>query len=101
MQQIGNLLANYKLPEKPLKKTGGGKRAGIVEQFVIELNKEREGTKYPPVTGQYIGIKLSVIKGEDELWRFYAECQDYKRSTGKTFSQRFWGGFKKQEWKKR
>ena len=69
------------------------KRAEIIEQFVIEINKERVGSKYPLVTGRMIAIKLSHLKVIDELFYFMSICRDAKRR-GDSFSRCFWGKLK-------
>lgn len=74
-------------------------RAHIVSIFVDEINKEREGTKYKPVTGRGMAIKLSVFKTNEELYEFLSICRDFKKRHG-SFSKRFFGGFKPQSWKK-
>lgn len=78
--------------DKPL-----NERQGILKMFVDEINKERIGTKYKPVTGRGIAMKLSMLKTNQELYEFLSECRDYK-SRHKSFGKRFFGGSKKQEW---
>jgi len=95
MKSLFDLLQNYKPPEKSL-----NPRAELIKKFIDEIDSERVGTRYGKVNQKHVAIMLSILKTNDELHRFYAECLDYKRATGKTFSQRFFGGFRKQNWKK-
>lgn len=89
---INNLFENFKLPEKE-KSRITNERQEIISQFVDEINKERIGTKYKPVTGRAIAIKLSILKTNQELYQFLSECRDYKNRQG-FFGKRFFGGFK-------
>lgn len=90
--RIGDFgLVKYKKQEK--KRGITSERQSVVKMFVDELNAERDVTKYKPVTGQQIGVKLSVFKTTGELYEFLSECRDYKNRNG-SFSKRFWGGFK-------
>ena len=94
MLRIGNLgLVKYKKPDK--KKRGiTNEMQVIIKDFVDEINKERAGSKYKPVTGKQIAVKLlTVFKTKQELYEFFSECKDYKNRNG-SFSKRFWGGFK-------
>jgi hypothetical protein len=93
MKSLFDLLQNYKPPEKSL-----NPRASLIKEFIDEIDNERVGTAFKKVDPKWIAIKLGVLKTNDELCRFLAECRDYKRS-GKSFSQRFFGGFHKQSWK--
>lgn len=68
------------------------KRASIVKMFVDKINKEREGTKWPPVTGKRMAIKLSKQRtgmSDGDLFAFYKECADHK-----CFSSYFFWRFK-------
>ena len=83
--------------EKPKKKKGiTNERQTIVKSFVDEINKERDVTKLKPVTGRQIGVKLGVLKTNEELYEFLSICKDYKNRHG-SFGKRFWGGFKEKK----
>jgi len=91
--RIGDLgIVKYKKPEKE-KRGITNERQSIVKEFVDEINKERDGTKYKPVTGRGIAMKLSILKSNEELYQFLSECRDYKNRQG-SFGKRFFGGYK-------
>jgi hypothetical protein len=93
MKSLFDLLQNYKPPERSL-----NPRASLIKEFIDEINKERIGTKYKPVSAKCIAIKLGVFKCNEQLVDFLAECRDFKRANG-SFSKRFFGGYHKQNWK--
>lgn len=68
-------------------------RQEIISQFVEEINRERLGTKWRPVSERGIAIKLSVLKTNQEMYEFLSECKDYKNRNG-SFGKRFFGGYK-------
>lgn len=68
-------------------------RADIIRQFVEEINAERVGTKYKPVSGRAIAMKLSHLKDNGTLYYFLSQCKDYKNRNG-SFSKYFWGALK-------
>jgi hypothetical protein len=86
-------LVKYQKPIKEKKKGITNERQSIVKQFVDELNKERDVTKYKPYQDKYIAVKLGVLKTNQELYEFLSECRDYKNRNG-SFGKRFFGGFK-------
>lgn len=86
-----NLFQDFKI-EKPKDKITN-ERQSIIKEFVDEINKERIGTKFKPVTGRLIGVKLGILKTNRELYAFLSECKDYKNRGGQ-FGKRFFGGFK-------
>lgn len=90
MEHIGNL---FNLPEKPRKI--GGQRALIVEQFCDELDK-KVGEKYlSPITKKWktqqkvnrawIAVKLSHLKGNQELFDFLSQCRQSRSGFAKCF----------------
>ena len=81
------------LKEKPqIKQGANSERASVIEEFVHEINKERIGTKYKPVSGKQIAIKLSHLKLQD-LYTFLSLAKDYKNRQG-VFGKFFWGALK-------
>ncbi len=68
-------------------------RAWIISQFLEEINRERIGTKYKPMTGRGVAIKLGHLKDNHTLYYFLSECRDYKNRGG-AFSKRFFGSLK-------
>lgn len=68
-------------------------RQGILKQFLEEINKERVGTKYKPLTGRAVAIKLSHLKDNHTLYFFLSQCKDYKNRQG-SFSKYFFGALK-------
>ena len=85
-----DVMSEYKIKEKP-KSTITNQRQDFTKKFVEEINKQREGTKYKPVTGQAIAIKLGHVKTED-LYAFYKVCKSNKGKTG--FSGAFFAKLK-------
>lgn len=70
-------------------------RQYVLSQFVDEINKERLGTSYKPITGRYVAVKLAHIKDMHTLYWFLSECKDSKNRNG-SFSKRFFGSLKVQ-----
>lgn len=68
-------------------------RQDILRQFQEEINKERIGTKYKPMTGRGIAMKLAHVKDKHTLYYFLSECKDYKNRNG-SFSKYFFGRLK-------
>jgi hypothetical protein len=72
------------------------RRQEVVKEFVDAINLERQGTKYKPVTGKQIAIRLGGLPTR-ELELFLAECNDYRNRNG-SFGKRFYGGFKEHDY---
>lgn len=68
-------------------------RAYILSEFVEEINKERINTKFKPITGRAVAMKLSHIKDKFTLRAFLSDCRDYKNRKG-SFSKCFFGSLK-------
>lgn len=68
-------------------------RADIIRQFMEEINKERVGTKWKPVTGRAVAIKVGHLKDNHTLYYFLSTCKDYKNRHG-SFSKAFFGSLK-------
>jgi hypothetical protein len=81
-------LSAYKLEQKRI----NSRRSLILNQFQETINKEREGTKWKPLTGKAIAIKTSHLNLA-ELEYFYSLCKDYKQRNG-SFSKCFFGALK-------
>ena len=72
---------------------------GLIREFMEELNKERIGTKYKPLTFMAVKMKLYAIrKNKQDLREFLSNCRDYKNRNG-SFSKIFFGATKKYETK--
>jgi len=67
------------LPENKI----NSERAMLINDFLVEINKEREGTTYKPMTARGVAIKLGHIP-TNELYYFYKVCFKSK-SFGRTF----------------
>jgi len=89
MQTIFDTLKDFKLPEKTIR----SERAEIIKSFVDEINLERKDTKWKPVTGKGIAMKLSHLKNNFELYSFFSTCKDYKNRGGH-FGKCFFGSLK-------
>ena len=88
-------ISNYIRPE--VKTTSArSQREEILNKFFDRIDKEREGTGWPPVNRRLYAIRLNTaFKNVWALEEFYAECNDAPCG----FGRRFFGGFKKQTWK--
>lgn len=62
----------------------------VINQFKDELNKERVGTKYKPLSFIAVKMKLLKIKELRELYSFLSVCRDSKNRQG-SFSRAFFG----------
>ncbi len=67
-------------------------RQSVVKMFLDKLNDERKNTKYKPLTGRAVAIKLSHLDLRD-MYAFYKSCEVYERKTG-SFSRAFFGALK-------
>lgn len=94
MQEIKDVLKEYKIKKTVLTNN----RQSLLKDFVDNLNLERVGTKYKPLTGKVVAIKLFHLS-EFDLSAFYSMCKDYQRRHG-SFSKYFWGALKEPKWKK-
>lgn len=90
MKTLGELI-NEK--EKPKENKITNERQYVISLFVDEINKERINTKYKPITGRAVAIKLGLLKTNHDLYAFLSECRDYKHRKG-SFGKRFFGGAK-------
>ena len=87
MQSTQSLFANFQLPTPTTK--ARNEREELLEQFVAEINREREGTNYKPVTFMAIKVKTAHLDLYD-LKYFYRQCLLYKGG----FSKCFFGALK-------
>jgi len=80
MEHIANLFG------QKIKKTRfANERQEIIQKFVDGINKEREGTKYKPMTWKAVNGKLSHIKNIETLRDFYKDCKKSKNFGAKFF----------------
>lgn len=94
MLSINSITEQYQpIPLKVQKTAIRSERAYIISQFVEAINVERIGTKFKPITGRAVAIKLGILKTNQELYEFLSECKDYKNRHD-SFGKRFFGGFK-------
>lgn len=84
MQTIGNILEKFEIKKSSIT----SKRQMLLKDFVENLNLERSGSKYPPLTGKVVAIKLFHLS-EFDLSAFYSSCKDAQRRNG-SFSKYFW-----------
>lgn len=90
-----NLFKNYNFTTP--KSKASGERGIIIEMFVDALNKEREGTKWKPLTK--IGIKKLAIdinrhpmlKSNQQLYDFYSLCKEAQSRPRGSFSGKCYG----------
>lgn len=67
-------------------------RQFVIKQILEEINKERIGTKYKPMTGRGVAMKVSHIPTKD-LYYLLSICKDSKNRCG-SFSKCFFGSLK-------
>lgn len=89
--KIGNV-SLFKL-DKIQKSKITSERQSILAQFLEEINKERVATKWKPMTGKGVAMKLSHLKDNNTLYYFLSQCKDYKHRNG-SFSKYFFGALK-------
>lgn len=77
---------------KPVSKISS-ERQMVLKEFVDEINKERIGTTWKPITGKAVAMKLSHVKSLQDLYYFLSNCRDYKARNG-NFSKCFFGSLK-------
>lgn len=65
-------------------------RDEILQKFIDRLNQARIGTKYKPLSGRAVAIKVSHIPTSD-LHAFYRQCEQ-----AKSFSAYFFWALKAQ-----
>ncbi len=87
MNSISSLLNYTPVPSKIV-----NERQDILAQLLEEINRERIGTKWKPLTGRAIAIKVSHIPTKD-LYYILSVGKDYKSRNG-SFSKYFFGSLK-------
>ena len=90
MPEIKDILKDLETSQRTRIKS---ERADIVYQFTEAINNERYGTKYKPITGRGVAMKLSHLKDNATLYYFLSQCKDYKNRHG-SFSKYFFGALK-------
>lgn len=89
--EIKPIFSLLSVPEKTKVKS---ERADIIRQFMEEINKERIGTKWKPMTGRGIAIKVGHLKDNKTLYYFLSQCKRYKNEGKGGFSKCFFGSLK-------
>ena len=69
----------------------------IITQYWNELNEEAKEQRKKPFAFFIIQNKLKSLP-KVKLTYLLSECKDYKNRNG-SFGKRFWGEFKKHDWK--
>ena len=90
MKEISSILSELETSQKT---RITNERQFILSKFVDEINKERLDTKYKPITGRAVAMKVSHLKDNSTLYYFYSQCLDYKNRRG-SFSKYFFGSIK-------
>lgn len=67
-------------------------RASLLEEILTEVNSERRGTKYKPLTAKLLGIKLAHMSTTD-LYYLISQAKDYQRRHG-SFSKYLFGSIR-------
>jgi hypothetical protein len=86
MEAIG-LFLNIPVQKKVL-----NERQELIQRIQCAINVERMGTKYPPITGRAVAMKVSHIKTKD-LYFLDSICRD-ARNRGKKYGFVFFGSLK-------
>ena len=68
-------------------------RQDIIRQFVENINAERIGTKYKPLSPRAIAVKVGHLKDNQTLYYFLSQCNTYKKEKG-SFSKCFFGALR-------
>lgn len=71
----------------------GSQRGLILEEILKEVNEERIGTKYKPMTIRHLAVKLSHLKEISDLTYLTSICKSYKARGGQ-YGRCFWGAIK-------
>jgi hypothetical protein len=75
--------ANFVMPTAPTKDRK--EEDYLINEFMKEINAEREGSKYKPMSFMAVKMKLFAIKDDTHaLKRFLGECREAKQ-TGWSF----------------
>lgn len=92
-----NPISKIRIDRKWKENKSGSARAYLVSQFLEELNKSRDETKYPKLTPARMGMILSPIKKiEDLRWFWDSLWQEDKLTGRKVFQTKlFWWKLKK------
>lgn len=97
VSSIGSLLSKYKFNQKTTKHRN--QRAELIEQFQVEINKERveedgrlKDKRYKKLSYVAVLKKVEHLKDPD-LYIFYKDCMDGKQRRG-SFSKVFFGALK-------
>ena len=77
-----SLFGNYKLPERKAKIVN--ERQAILAEALEKINRDRVGTKYKPMTGKGIAMKVAHVSTPD-LKDFLMQCGKYKGGFSKCF----------------
>jgi len=86
-EHINNICKQYAKPRREIKP-----REELLEKFKDELNTERIGSKYRPVSMGQLRRKLQPLS-EFDLHAFFSQCKDYQRRNG-SFGRYFWWAIK-------
>ena len=67
-------------------------RSALIQEMLEIINQERIGTKYKPLTGRGLAIKISHIPTQD-LYATHSMAKDYKVRKG-SYSKYLFGAIK-------
>lgn len=83
-----DLFSKYQFPVK----SRATERGEILKSILEKVNKEREGTKYKPLTLKGLAVKLSHLD-VSSLCYLTSICKDYE-NRGDSYSKCMWGSIK-------
>lgn len=86
------MINNLSFSHVVLEKKKVDRRGEVLKEMLLKVNKEREGTKYKPMSAKVLAIKLSHLSFEDLCW-LKSTCNDYKNRKG-SYSKCLFGAIK-------
>lgn len=89
---LSKYLQLCELTTKAVTKSHKSERGELLTEILNEINKERVGTKYKPLSIKLLAIKLGHIPTKD-FYRLMSEARDY-RNRGKSYGQYVFGAIK-------
>lgn len=87
MEHAGHL---FKMPPRAPRASGTNERGKLLEFFRNELNAERKGTKYPPISKGRISVILAGLEVRDLRYMQSVYKDNVRRNGTKSAIKHFW-----------
>lgn len=73
MNSIATILQNRKVETSTL-----SSRQAIIKMFIDELNNERDGKKYKPLSASFVASQMyrAGLQTDRDFWTFYGYCKE-------------------------